>query len=897
MPHSLFSKSFKTLPKAKRLCLQLRLHSKRAFRATQKNLGIEENSHFLQSHRVRIDRFGSLLPFGEELSDGIFSIVENESDTLEALGYVLEISPQTGASMELAHHLESLISSDLPSGTGLQVSLFASPDIDWASKAYCYSRTPACVASEELISQAQVLESLATHRARFLQSGTHQDLVTGEPFRIRHFRAWISVTIPVKNHSPDLFVQIQKVKTLRTRHIATLKTFHLYAFTWNANTLRRTLGQLVNPQKFFLGTKNDAFHELDHSCANPHDRLADQVVDRDTQIKILENGIRFDSNLKNGESVCAIGLSVQGYPSDYALPLVQTWLGSDKENFPCPFVFTTAIHFPDYEKTKSHANLMAARSKQIAASEVAHYLPSLRKRAQDYEVVTEEYAKNGALVQVVHQALLFAPTGSEPQAIEAMRSVMKSAHLEVTEDRCMHLQAFLASLPMTLTTTFASDIKLARRFTTKTLTSLCHMVPILAEFTGSGARDNEESLTPLLLLNGRHGQITPIDPFANSGNFNAIIVGSSGSGKSALTNDLITGNLGTGGKTYVIDVGGSYRKLSHLLGGQWIEYTKDQYLVINPFELVRDISDDMGYLMPILVEMVSPNENLCDYSYSVLRDHAAYILRQAHEEKRLAQIDDLVESLQRSIRNPLIENTETNEPDQRILDLATQLSAFASNGLYGHYFTGHSTVNFTSNFMVLELEGLKSRKNLQSVVLLCLIFLIYQELNNGDLTQPKMVVIDEAWDLLSHKHAEKFIETGYRRARKQNASFITITQSFADYYQNDTALAALANADLRFILRQKPDSIDFLEKEKKISLTPWEIRAIKSLRLKEEAYAECLFMSPDTPSAVLQIRFDAFSRLLYSTKASDMARIQTLMQKGFSLHDAILEIIRSQQKA
>ena len=89
MPHSPFSKSFKTLPKAKRLCRQLRLHTQRAFRATQKNLGIEEDSHFLQSHRVRIDRFGSLLPFGKELSDGIFSIVENESDTLEALGLSL----------------------------------------------------------------------------------------------------------------------------------------------------------------------------------------------------------------------------------------------------------------------------------------------------------------------------------------------------------------------------------------------------------------------------------------------------------------------------------------------------------------------------------------------------------------------------------------------------------------------------------------------------------------------------------------------------------------------------------------------------------------------------------------------------------------------------------------
>lgn len=841
--------------------------------------------------RVVIDRFGSLLPFGLELEKGIFTIHATDSESVEALGYVLEIAPQTGATPELAHHLESIFSSELPSGTGIQVSLFASPTIDWATRAYSCSRTPSCVA--QYPEQASVLEALALERTRYLQNGTCEALTSGSTFRMRHFRAWVSVVIPTSHLREDLFVQKEKVKTLRDRHIAALKTFHLYQHTWGRDDLLATLKVLTNSQKNFLKEQAEA---PTHFSANPVDCIAHQVLARDTHIRISDAGLTFSAHQPKGNplenAVTAIGMSVQGYPSDYALPLVKDWIGSDKEDIPCPFLITTAIAFPNYEKTKSHANLMAARSKQIASSEVAHYLPSLKKRAQDYEIVTEEYAKNGALIQLTHQVLLFAPQGVETQAVEAARSVFKSAHLEVSEDACMHLQSFLTSLPMTLTPSFATDIKIARRFSTKTLTNVCHMVPILGELRGTDARDGDESITPLLLLNGRHGQVTPIDIFANVGNFNAVIVGSSGSGKSALTNDLITGNLGTGGKTYVIDVGGSYKKLVHLLEGQWIEYTKEHYLVINPFELIRDIKEDMGFLIPILVEMASPNEGLSDFLLSVLQAHALHVLTKAKNTNVTPEITDLVRSLRRGIADPdaVIEG-KVLTPDSRILDLATQLAPYSRHGIYGHYFCGKSTVNFTSNFMVLELEGLKSRKSLQSVILLCLIFVITQDLTQGDLSQRKMVVIDEAWDLLSHRHAASFIENGYRRARKQNAAFITITQSFEDYYKNETAKATLANADLRFILRQKAESIAFLEKEKKVVFSPWEMRAIKSLRMEENAYAECLFMSPTTPPATLQIRFDDFSRLLYSTKATDMARIEHAMKQGMTLTQAIFSLI------
>lgn len=484
--------------------------------------------------------------------------------------------------------------------------------------------------------------------------------------------------------------------------------------------------------------------------------------------------------------------------------------------------------------------------------------------------------------------LLLAPENSQEECLEAAISVFKEAHLDLTRDTRMHWQSVLTTLPMTMGPILARDLELAQRLSTKTLSNAANLSPFIAEFQGTGKRNAEESLTPLLLLTGLHGQITPIDLFASSGNYNAIIVGTSGSGKSALTNDLITGNLGTGGKTYVIDVGASYKKLCQLLDGQWIDYAPEKTLVINPFELVKDIKEDMGFLIPILTEMASPNEGLSDFAQSVLQTHVIHILKKAQEEKRLACVTDLTESLSTGFVDP----EKHSKPDQRVLDLAVQLAPFSRTGAYGRYFDGASTVNFHKDFIVLELEGLKGRKTLQSVVLLCLIFLITQDLTLGEKSTRKMVVIDEAWDLLSHKHAGSFIQNGYRRARKQNASFITITQSFADYYQNATTQAALENADIRFVLRQKEESLRFMESQKKVAFSAWEMNAIKNLRMREGEYSECLFSTPDTVPAVLQIRFDHFSRLLYSSRANDVARIEALMMKGLSVTEAISQLIQ-----
>jgi conjugal transfer ATP-binding protein TraC len=104
--------------------------------------------------------------------------------------------------------------------------------------------------------------------------------------------------------------------------------------------------------------------------------------------------------------------------------------------------------------------------------------------------------------------------------------------------------------------------------------------------------------------------------------------------------------------------------------------------------------------------------------------------------------------------------------------------------------------------VVLELEELKGRKHLQQVILLQLIFQIQQAMYLGERGRQKLVLIDEAWDLLTQGDVATFIEHGYRRFRKYNGAAITVTQSLADLYANPTGRAIADNSAHTLLLAQ-----------------------------------------------------------------------------------------------
>jgi conjugal transfer ATP-binding protein TraC len=136
---------------------------------------------------------------------------------------------------------------------------------------------------------------------------------------------------------------------------------------------------------------------------------------------------------------------------------------------------------------------------------------------------------------------------------------------------------------------------------------------------------------------------------------------------------------------------------------------------------------------------------------------------------------------------------------------------------------------------VLELEELKAKKDLQTVVLLIVMYRITREMYFSR-DRKKIVIIDEAWDLLSGGATAEFIEAGYRRARKYKGAFMSATQGVDDYYRNPAAKAALDNSDWMFLLRQKPESIEMMDKLGQLTMDDAMKRLLQSLRTEHGAY-------------------------------------------------------------
>ena len=218
------------------------------------------------------------------------------------------------------------------------------------------------------------------------------------------------------------------------------------------------------------------------------------------------------------------------------------------------------------------------------------------------------------------------------------------------------------------------------------------------------------------------------------------------------------------------------------------------------------------------------------------------------------------------------------DEDQRIRDVGQQLYPFTTAGEYGRFFNGPNTVAFESNFVVLELEELKGRKHLQQVVLLQLIYQIQQVMYLGDRAQPKLVVIDEAWDLLTQGDVARFIETGYRRFRKYGGAAVTVTQSLNDLYSNPTGRAIAENSANTFLLAQPSQAIEQLQAERRLPMTEAGAELLKSVHTLPGAYSEIMVLT-DRGGGIGRLVVDPFRRLLYSTDPQEVAALRRLREQ------------------
>ncbi|HCE96345.1 MAG TPA: type IV secretion system protein TraC, partial [Holosporales bacterium] len=373
-------------------------------------------------------------------------------------------------------------------------------------------------------------------------------------------------------------------------------------------------------------------------------------------------------------------------------------------------------------------------------------------------------------------------------------------------------------------------------------------------------------------------------PFDNNeGNYNTCVVGRSGSGKSVFMQELLTSMLGMGGRVFVLDVGRSFEKTVKLLKGTYVEFSTHSPICINPFSSIPQdddeaASDALSMLKPILSLMAAPKEGTRDIEDTYLEQ----AIQEAWKQKQtLATITDVA-------------NVLLSHPDTIAKSLGERLYTYTSEGNYGRFFNGPATIDLSDTLVVVELEELKERKDLQSVIVQMVILQITNSIYMGDRKTPSCLILDEAWDMLRGKQSGVFIETAARRLRKYFGGLVVGTQSIHDFYATPGAQAAFDNADWMCLLSQKDESIELLKSSKRLSMDPAMERTLRSLRTEQGQYAEIMIKGPKG-FALGRLLLDPFSKVLYSTKADEFAAVQGLVDQGLSLKEAILSVVRSQE--
>lgn len=788
----------------------------------------------------------------------------------DAIGFCLELRPQSGADEEMSRILTSLYAA-APAGTGIQLHLYASPGIREPLARYASMRQPDAEVPElarlgRAGRHTNIHRTLARRRVEHYLAGARASLLPSQSYLLRNFRLVLAMSLP---GNPENLGRLDDLLLLRDGARATLHAAGFPSRPWNADDLINWVSALLDPHRL---SGNDAALTYDDGR-----EIRDQVIDRSTRMSIGPTGIGLGNPADGVEHEVRL-LSVRAYPPRFALWNMASLIGDLYQGtlqFPCPFVMTLGVHMLDPEATRNWAYIKAARAATNATSYMARFLPDLQERRADWDIVLKAMDDGQQLVDLYQQVALFASPEAVTRAEQAARAVFRARGFELTNDTLMTAQALIGSLPMTLSEPFHSDLKRMKRVTTKTSTNAVHLSPLVAEWQGTG--------TPVLLFGGRRGQVMQIDVYDNpAGNYNVAIAGTSGSGKSLLLNEIAAAYLGTGARVWIIDVGRSYERACRTFGGSFIEFTESASLSLNPFTLVEDIDEDMELLQPLLAQMVSPREPLDGFQYSTLGAAIKTVWKAKGKAMTVSDVHDLLATGRI--------DAESRDEDRRLKDLAAMLFPYTREGAYGKYFESSATIDFSADFIVLELEELKSKKDLQTVVLLIVMYRITREMYFSR-ERKKIVIIDEAWDLLSGGATAEFIEAGYRRARKYRGAFMAATQGVDDYYRNAAAKAALDNSDWMFLLRQKSESIEMLDKLGQLAMDDNMKRLLQSLRTEHGAYSEIFIHSP-VGNGIGRLLVDPYSLLLFSSRAEDFNAVNAKRAAGLSVSEAIDAVLK-----
>lgn len=299
-------------------------------------------------------------------------------------------------------------------------------------------------------------------------------------------------------------------------------------------------------------------------------------------------------------------------------------------------------------------------------------------------------------------------------------------------------------------------------------------------------------------------------------NANMVVFAKAGAGKSFAVKLEAIRSMMMGCEILIIDPENEYQKLADAVGGTYIRLSLNSNTRINPFDLPRVIDTDEA-------------DNALRANLITLHGLLKLMLGTTQVSATGAPLSPLTPSEEADLDQALIDTYARvgitsdplthNSPPPTIIDLYETLLHIGGSGpqlaqrlrkyttgTFAGIFSQQSNIDINNTMVVFNIRDLEDE--LRPVAMYIVLSHIWNIIRTKQ--KKRMLIVDEAWQLMKYDDSASFLFSMAKRARKYYLGLTTISQDVEDFMSSKMGRAIVTNSSMQLLLKQSSSAVDVL---------------------------------------------------------------------------------------
>lgn len=320
-------------------------------------------------------------------------------------------------------------------------------------------------------------------------------------------------------------------------------------------------------------------------------------------------------------------------------------------------------------------------------------------------------------------------------------------------------------------------------------------------------------------------------------NSNSVVFAKSGAGKSFTVKLEALRSMMFGIDILIIDPENEYEKMCEAVGGAYVRLSLNSSTRINPFDLpkVIDTEEADSALRSNLITLHGLLRLMMGGAQTQMSGGNTVSTPALSPEEEADLDSALIETYAKAgITNDPLTHSTTPPTINDLYDtllhmggsgpqLAQRLRRYTT-GTFAGIFSQQSNINIDNSMVVFNIRDLEDE--LRPVAMYIVLNYIWNTTKSDQ--KRRLLIVDEAWQLMKYEDSANFLFSLAKRARKYNLGITTITQDVEDFMGSRMGRAIVANASMQVLLKQSPSAVDVLtdvfkltsEEKKRLSQFP-----------------------------------------------------------------------------